>query len=95
MLRYLQVHHAAAAAGRTDAAMLALVRQLTIRARSFGAPDASACGEFVELAMSLGEDFDREPWAAAILRDVESPTLAWTAKVAALVDAAPSEPFAG
>jgi hypothetical protein len=85
MLAHLRRYHAAALAGTSNAVLLGQVRALTIRARSYGAADAADCSEFVELAMSIGLEFDHEPWAFAVLAGGGANATSWADKVAALL----------
>jgi hypothetical protein len=86
MVEYLRGRHAKAVAGLSADDLLALVRRLSERARSYGANGFPAAAQFLELAMMFGADFGSEPWAAAILSEAGSP---FEAKVARLVAAAP------
>ncbi len=76
-----------AAAEVDDAVLLARIRRCTARARQHGAPDAVAWGEWAELAMSLGDDFDAAPWAAKILAGDQ----VWADRFAALLAAADAQ----
>lgn len=56
-----------------DVELRGRIRRAADRARGHGATSPEALGVFVDLSLALGEEFDREPWAAQALADRATP----------------------